>query len=69
MPDNDGLWSSMHFELPSDAVVIDFFAQGKPFSIESISLNLVNLVPEPSSLPLFGAGLLGLIGTRRRKSD
>lgn len=67
MPSTGGIWKSVHFELPSSAVTILLYARGEPFLLESMSFNLVNLVPEPSPVALIGAGLAGLIWVRRRK--
>jgi hypothetical protein len=67
MPSTGGVWKSVHFELPSSAVTILLYARGEPFLLESMSFNLVNLVPEPSPVALIGAGLAGLIWARRRK--
>jgi hypothetical protein len=54
----------------SASTVIDFQIRNDPTyqSVDNVSVEIANSVPEPGTLALMGLGLAGLAGARRRKA-
>lgn len=57
------IWSNWS-NPPSYFKALEFYADGYDFLLDNVRFE----IPEPTSLALFGAGLVGLIGLRRRRT-